>query len=242
METQNTSKGDMNPALGRGNPPDYQEERKSNISEMRQQSITKGGVKRERAASAARRTRIKKIAVWITACAAVVIAIWTVTGYSRRSQKDILGEQSASQGQQHVALDYQFDYNSNPPTSGPHYRSPANWGAYDYEVNDKIFIHNMEHGGIWIAYKPSIDPHVVEHLKSIMDEFGGSKIVMAPRAANDSDIAVAAWTHLLKVNLADGDITDEQINQIRAFYKSYKNKGPEFVPDTMPGIDPRLVQ
>ena len=204
--------------------------------------MPKGDIKRERAASAARRARVKKIAVWIAVCAAIGIVFWFVAGAVRRSQKDLPGQPYPDQGQQHVPLDRTFSYNSNPPSSGPHYASPANWGVYDYEARDKLFIHNMEHGGVWISYRPSVDAHVVEHLKSMVQEFGGSKLVMAPRSANDSDIAIAAWTRLLKINLVDGDITEEQLNQIRAFYRAYKNKGPEFVPDTMPGVDPRTVQ
>lgn len=204
--------------------------------------ISRGEEKRRRAADAARRKRMQNI-LWsggAALAAATLIAggVW----YARSYSSNLPGEPFPMQGQEHVALNYQFTYNSNPPTSGPHYGSPANWGVYDYEVNDKFFIHNMEHGGVWIAYRPSVDIHVVEHLKAITDEFGGSKIVMAPRAANDSDIAVAAWTRLLKINLVKGDITEEQLNQIRAFYRAFKNKGPEFVPDTMPGVDPKLVQ
>ena len=199
-------------------------------------------MKRGRAAGAARRKQKGRM-IWTAAAVLIgagLIFFWLSS--IRQDAKDAPGESFPMQGQEHVALDYQFSYNSNPPTSGPHFRSPANWGAYDYEVNDKLFIHNMEHGGVWISYRPSVDAQVVEHLKAIVDEFGGSKIVIAPRAVNDTDVAVAAWTRLLKINLAGGDISDDQLNQIRAFYKAYKNRGPEFVPDTMPGVDPKSVQ
>lgn len=204
--------------------------------------MSRGEAKRLRAASAARRRNMKKI-LW-SGGVVLVVAGLIATGirYSRSYSRDLPGEHFPGQGQEHVALDYQFTYSSNPPTSGPHYRSPANWGVYDYEVNDKLFIHNMEHGGVWISYKPSVATSTVNKLKTIADEFRGSKIVMAPRSANDSDIAVAAWTRLLKINLVDADITEEQLNQIRAFYRAFKNKGPEFVPDTMPGVDPKSVQ
>lgn len=240
MEGSEMSKSDMNPALGQGGSLGYQDNQtRLDTVGTGGKNISKSGVKRERAASAARRSRIKKILVWIAVCAAVAIVIWAVAGYVRRSQKDLPGQSYAGQGQQHVALDYQFDYNSNPPTSGPHFRSPANWGVYDYEVNDKIFIHNMEHGGIWISYRPGVASSTVQALKDIVSEFGGSKIVMAPRSANDTDVAVAAWTRLLKLNLTGGVLSDDQKNQIRAFYRAYKNHGPEFVPDEMPGVDPK---
>ncbi|MDZ4286148.1 MAG: hypothetical protein U1A23_04410 [Candidatus Sungbacteria bacterium] len=64
---------------------------------------------------------------------------------------------------------------------------------------------------------------------------------MAPRSANDTDIAVSAWTRMTKFNLTGDGLSDEQKNQIRAFYKALKNRGPEFVPG-MPGIDPKSIE
>lgn len=206
------------------------------------QKISKSGFKRERAERALRRVRTWKIAAAAGVAVVIILLIWGGVAWSRKSAGDAPGQTLANQGQEHVALDYQFSYNSNPPTSGPHFASPANWGIYDYEVHDKLFIHNLEHGGIWISYRASVGTHVVERLKVIVSEFGGSKFVMAPRSANDSDVVVAAWTRVLKLNLTGGVLSDEQKNQIRAFYKAYKNRGPEFVPDAMPGIDPKSVQ
>ncbi len=37
-------------------------------------------------------------------------------------------------------------YNSNPPSSGPHWTSPAAKGIYDDAHADQEFIHNLEHG------------------------------------------------------------------------------------------------
>ena len=78
--------------------------------------------------------------------------------------------------------------------------------------------------------------------KGIIKEFGGSKIVMAPRSANDADIAVTAWTRVLKFDVSGEHLTDSEKDQIRAFYRGFKNRGPELVPDTVPGIDPKSVQ
>ena len=39
-------------------------------------------------------------------------------------------------GQQHVEVATSVTYNSNPPTSGPHYPYPAAWGIYVYPPAD----------------------------------------------------------------------------------------------------------
>lgn len=147
-------------------------------------------------------------------------------------------------GREHIGLHDALprEYNSNPPSSGAHYASPANWQIYDYEVNDKIFIHNLEHGGIWIAYKPSLSSNVVSELTAIIKMFGGSKIVMAPRSGNDSDVALLSWAHVYKFDVSDGHLSDQQKKDIKNFYIALKNHAPEDVPDFMGGVEPKSIQ
>lgn len=200
--------------------------------------------KKNRVEEAIRRYRRKKMLWWtgIVVILALLIGwgIWAAT----RPALPLPGTFYPNQGQDHVQLNAAFDYNSNPPSSGSHYPTPANWSIYDYEVPDKLFIHNLEHGGIWIAYKPSLPKSAVDDLTAIVKEFGGSKFVMAPRSANDADVALVAWTRVLKVNLNrhSGGFTDQQKSDIRDFYLQLKNHGPEQVPDFMPGIDPKSIR
>lgn len=114
-------------------------------------------------------------------------------------------------------------YLSNPPVSGWHYAETAKWGVYDEEISDQILIHNLEHGGIWISYKLDAPPEVVDNLKKIAGEYK-SKVILTPRLANDTLIALVAWGRLDKF-----DYFDEA--RIKKFIKAFKNKGPEFVPD-----------
>ncbi|MBI2598945.1 DUF3105 domain-containing protein, partial [Candidatus Curtissbacteria bacterium] len=50
------------------------------------------------------------------------------------------------------------------------------------------------------------------------------KIVLAPRAANDSKIALVAWGRLLKL-----DEINEQ--KVKEFIRTYRNRGPEKTPE-----------
>ena len=130
----------------------------------------------------------------------------------------------ADQGRTHVALGTPFDYNSNPPTSGPHFATPAEWGVYTEEIHDQILVHNLEHGGILISYKPGANADVIAKLEVIAKEYG-RKLIMTPRAANDTEFALAAWNHLDKFSAAE--FSEERV---RNFIRTYRNKGPEFVP------------
>ena len=199
----------------------------------------------ERRIAAARRARNIKRTLWVLFFALLVAGIGYAAVYFGKSTPgsgEGPGESFASQGQDHVALRTPFEYNSNPPSSGPHYQSQANWGMYDYEVLDQIFLHNLEHGGIWIAYRPTTAPEALADFQGLVQELAGRKIVMAPRAQNDADVALVAWTRVLKFDLDGGGLTPDQKELIRAFHRGWINHSPEQVPDLMPGVDPKSVQ
>ena len=194
----------------------------------------------------ARRQRLIRRILWVGGIIIIVGGfLWWLVWVSKHQSGNLPGTFYPMVGREHIGLHDTppTPYNSNPPSSGAHFGAPANWGIYDYVVNDTIFIHNLEHGGIWVAYRASTTPAaVLDQLKSIANEFSGSKIVMAPRPENDADIALVAWTRVEKFTIAGSSLTDDQKNAIREFYKAYRDHGPEFVPDNMPGIDPKSVQ
>ncbi|MBZ0302350.1 MAG: DUF3105 domain-containing protein [Anaerolineae bacterium] len=114
------------------------------------------------------------------------------------------------------------DYNSNPPTSGPHYDTPIRSGAYDQEVPDELLVHNLEHGHIWLSYRDTDDTEVKDALRGIQTQFP-QWVVTTYRPEDDSRIAVAAWGRLLKLDTVDQD-------QILAFILRYRNQAPESIP------------
>ena len=207
------------------------------------ENVSKSEFKKTRLDQAIHKKKMTKIFWIVGVSTALLFLIGGGVWYSRKHSKNLPGVYYPPVGQEHIPLNAASPkpYNSNPPSSGGHFERPANWSVYDYEVNDQIFIHNLEHGGVWIAYKPSVPPKVVDDLKAIVNEFGGSKFVMAPRSANDTDVAMVAWSRVLKFNVLGESLSDTEKEEIRSFYKAFKNKGPEFVPDTMPGIDPKSL-
>lgn len=126
-----------------------------------------------------------------------------------------------NQGQKHIPDSERFtEYNSNPPASGPHYQRPARVGVYDEELLDERLVHNLEHGHIWISYRDKDDKELIEKLKKLAE--GRRRVIMTYRPKNDSAIAVAAWTRLLKLNSYDED-------KIKDFISAWINQGPEKV-------------
>ncbi len=121
------------------------------------------------------------------------------------------------------------EYTSDPPTSGPHYGQTARSGFRDEEIPDQYIIHNLEHGDVWISYHPRVSDEVKNKLK----KFGAAKVIVAPREANEFDIALAAWGRLDAFNIEDDQVPTDRISD---FIKRYLGKGPERVPGASGGI------
>ncbi|MFQ5860294.1 MAG: DUF3105 domain-containing protein, partial [Dehalococcoidia bacterium] len=58
-------------------------------------------------------------------------------------------------------------YNSVPPTSGPHWDTPAPWGIYQEELPDEQVVHNVEHGGVVFNYNTE-DTQVIQQLEELV--------------------------------------------------------------------------
>ncbi len=126
----------------------------------------------------------------------------------------------ASQGQTLIAEGTGHPpYNSNPPTSGWQYAAPASWGAYQQAIPDEVLVHNLDQGGIWLSYRDADDKDTIQRLVDIVHRYP-DHVILTYRPANDRPIAVAAWGHLLKLDVVDNRV-------ILKFITRYIRQRPE---------------
>lgn len=178
--------------------------------------------KQEMEARLKRQENMKKIGKWLVGIGILLLAGFFVWRWMA-GLVPVGADQSISFpdiGREHVADGTVVQYNSNPPTSGAHYAEWALEKFYDKEIPDGHLVHNLEHGDIWISYRPGIPADVKENLKKL----AGGKIIVTMRSKNDSDIALAAWTRLDQFNLENGVVDETRISD---FIKRYRNRGPE---------------
>ncbi len=134
------------------------------------------------------------------------------------------GERIPIQGAEHIPVGQQHEtYNSDPPTSGPHYAETIDAGFYDTPQADEYIVHNLEHGHIVISYDCSklADCDTVKgQLRALGNRYNNWKVTIIPRENRDTAIGVAAWGWLDKM-----DAYDEM--RIRQFIDAWRDKGPE---------------
>jgi hypothetical protein len=121
-----------------------------------------------------------------------------------------------------------------PPVGGPHNGVWMNAGVYDQPVPTERAVHDLEHGAVWITYRPNLPAAQVKALQdlvgkqSMIDESGNSNRYMdlSPWADNSlpSPIVISSWGYQLKVDSP----TDPRIQQFIDKLRHNKTYTPEY--------------
>lgn len=109
-------------------------------------------------------------------------------------------------------------YNSNPPSSGLHFGRTAPWGTSSEKVDDRLLVHNLEHGGVIVHYKDLPDDQV-DQLEEMVDSYPDG-VVGNPNPDIESKVALAAWGNVMTCKSFSESVA-------KAFIKEHCNKGPE---------------
>lgn len=141
-----------------------------------------------------------------------------------RLDKPLMGEKIADMSAVHVARGKPHDpYNSNPPTSGPHYGDGvAGPGIRSEPVSDELVLHSMEHGAAVLWYKTDLTENDVSRLRDVFQSASGKKI-MLPRPGLDVPVALTSWGYLLKLETIDEA-------KIKEFIETNNDRAPEKAP------------
>ncbi|MFZ0547502.1 MAG: DUF3105 domain-containing protein [Candidatus Promineifilaceae bacterium] len=103
---------------------------------------------------------------------------------------------------------------SLPPVGGIHDPVWLNCGVYETEVPLKNAIHAMEHGAVWITYRPDLAVNDVTELESLVR--GQSYMVISPYPNLASNIVLTAWGVQLQVD----SVNDERIEKFISVYRN----------------------
>ena len=183
--------------------------------------------KRQELAGLSQKKSMKKWFLWALIIIIIVAVGWAIYKSLPETAKiPEIGQSYPEEGRNHVADGVKVNYKTNPPSSGDHYGDPANWGVYEHEIPDEAAVHNLEHGGIWISYRTDVPDATKKKLTEIAKS--NTKVILTPRAKNDSSVALVSWRRIYKMEALDE-------NMMQNFILKYKNTGPEQVPDNMPG-------
>lgn len=128
------------------------------------------------------------------------------------------------------------EWNTDPPTSGPHYGQTIVYGAYTEPLQIGPLVHNLEHGAVYILYGDDVPETTVEQLRSFYaDHTTGT--VLAPYPRLGKEIALGAWfaRGLDEAKSAGGSgvlakCPAFEESAFDAFLSAFQFKGPEAFP------------
>jgi len=125
-------------------------------------------------------------------------------------------------------------WNTSPPTNGPHFSQQAIWGAYTEPLLPAQFVHNLEHGGVYIQYGKDVPQATIDELTAFYDKHQNGTL-LAPLPSLGSKIALGAWTTKSPSKPNDGTAylakcTKFDEKAYAAFFSAYQFHGPERFP------------
>jgi hypothetical protein len=160
-------------------------------------------VRRQQRSSAHRRT-----ALIVTASLAVVGLVgataWAVVGASGSGSSTggkvaLTGLQTYSGlARDHVATP--VVYPQKPPVGGAHSSTWQNCGVYSAPVRNENAVHSLEHGAMWITYRPGLS---ASEVATILDDVAGQPYALvSPYPGLPSPIVASVWGVQMKLDSA----------------------------------------
>ena len=126
-------------------------------------------------------------------------------------------------------------YESSPPTSGKHFVTPAEDGAYDDAPDAKELVHTMEHGRVIIWFKRNLPKDDRANLAALFEEDTYQMVITPDPTKMKYAVAATAWNAEPEPNgtgrlLGCPKMDDGVFDAIRAFKDEHRSNGPEPVP------------
>ncbi len=113
-----------------------------------------------------------------------------------------------------------LSYAESPPIGGPH--SPI-WAdcsgtVYPNQIANENAVHDLEHGAVWITYKPGLPSDQLDVLTKLAS--GQDYTILTPYAGLKTNVSLQAWGYQLFVDKA----TDSRVKRfIKALRLNQKN-------------------
>jgi hypothetical protein len=118
--------------------------------------------------------------------------------------------------------DGEIEYGHDAPPGGAHSDEWQNCGIYDGPLAEEPVVHSLEHGAVWVAYRPDLSAEQVAVLREIVRgelQAGLEPLVLlSPKPELEAPIVATAWQVQLKLDEAADP-------RLPLFLKKYQN-GP----------------
>ncbi len=111
----------------------------------------------------------------------------------------------------------------SPPVGGSHRPGWANCGLYESPIEPEAAVHSMEHGAVWITYRPDLERSQRMRLALLRRL---PRAIISPYRYQSTPVVVTAWGVQLRLNQADTLRLEQFYNTYRDAATAPEPKGP----------------
>ena len=105
-----------------------------------------------------------------------------------------------------------IDYERHPPTNGDHDPLWQNCGIYEKPIEDRHAVHSLDHGVVWITYRPDLPR---QQLKSLRPYGNENYVIVSPYPGQGAPVTATSWRVQLELRGADDPRLRRFVNQFR---------------------------
>ena len=105
-----------------------------------------------------------------------------------------------------------ISYEQDPPTNGDHAKYWQNCGFYSSTVENEAAVHSMDHGAVWITYRPDLPTEQVEILRGLAQE---EYVLVSPYPNLYAPVVATAWRNQLDLTGADDPRLRQFVDQFQ---------------------------
>jgi hypothetical protein len=117
-------------------------------------------------------------------------------------------------GGQHTRMpDEPVEYTETPPVGGPHDSVWQNCGYYSQPIDNWHGVHSLEHGAVWITYRPDLPQEQIDELKQIAEK--QTYILVSPYPDLPAPVVASAWNNQLQLDSANDSGLDQFVRYFR---------------------------
>ena len=114
-------------------------------------------------------------------------------------------------------VDGPVTYPQTPPVGGDHAAIWMSCGVYTAPVKTEEAVHSLEHGAVWVTYRPDLSADQVSVLAGVVSKYPYG--LLSPFPGLDSPVVASAWGLQLKLPSASDP-------RLQEFVAKYQN-GPQ---------------
>ncbi len=101
------------------------------------------------------------------------------------------------------------DYGQSPPAGGEHNPTWQNAGYYPDPIRNETAVHTMEHGAVWITYRPDLPQGQVDELQQVANN--RECVLVSPYPELGAPVVASAWGKQIELEGADDPVLNRFI-------------------------------